>query len=98
MPKLRRTFTREFKIQAVKFVTEQGLCFAEAVRQLGIRHNLLRLWKSKIDAEGTTVVPGECNRSAIDAELVRLRAENQRLQMDRDILRKAAAFFAREST
>jgi transposase len=97
MAKSRRSFTREFKIQAVRLVTEQHDSFAEAA-QLGITENLLRLWKKRLEAEGGGAFPGNGNRSPLEAELERLRAENKRLQIEREILKKAAAFFARESS
>lgn len=98
MAKSRRSFTREFKIQAVRLVTEQHYSFAEAARQLGITENLLRLWKKRLEAGEGGAFPGNGNRSPLEAELERLRAENKRLQIEREILKKAAAFFARESS
>jgi transposase len=97
MTKTRRSFTREFKIQAVKLVTEQGYSYAEAARQLGIRDTQLRLWKKQFDAEPQHAFPGNGNRHPLEAELERLRTENKRLLLERDLLKKAAAFFAKES-
>ncbi len=93
----RRSYTREFKVEAVRLVTEQGRSVAEAARSLGIRDNLLRNWEQALEAEGEQAFPGHGNPPALEEELRRLRAENRRLQMERDILKKAAAFFARES-
>jgi len=93
----RRTYTREFKAEAVKLVTEQGRSIGEAARSLGIRENLLRNWKRALAAEGGQPFPGRGNPPALEDELRRLRAENKRLLMERDILKKATAFFARES-
>jgi len=97
MGQTRRTYTREFKAEAVKLVTEQGRSVAEAARSLGIGENLLRNWKRALAAEGGQLSPGRGNRPALEDELRRLRAENQRLLMERDILKKATAFFAKES-
>jgi transposase len=94
----RRTYTREFKLEAVKLVTEQGRSVAEAARSLGIRENLIRNWKRALEAEGDQAFPGQGHPPALEEELRRLRAENKRLQMERDILKKATAFFARESS
>lgn len=94
--RIRRTFTREYKLQAVQLVTEKGFSYAEAARQLGITDAQIRNWKSQFDAAGTQAFPGRGN--AIDEEVLRLRAENKRLLMERDILKKAAAFFAKECT
>src|SRR5690349_13453022 len=94
----RRTYTHEFKVEAVKLVTEQGRSVAEAAKSLGIRENLIRNWKRDLQAEGEQAVPGPGHPPALEEELRRLRAENRRLQMERDILKKAAAFFAKESS
>ena len=93
-PKTRRTFTREYKLQAVQLVTEKGYSYAEAARRLGITDAQIGNWKKQFDADGSKAIPGRGN--AIDDEVQRLRAENKRLFLERDILKKAAAFFARE--
>jgi transposase len=93
MAKTRRTYTPEFKAEAVKLVTEQGRCFAEAAAHLGITENLLRKGKQNRDAEGDHAFPGKGNLPALQEELRRLHAENKRLQ----ILKKATVFFAKES-
>ena len=100
MPKKRRTFTREFKIEAVKLVTEKGLSIAEAARSLGLHENLLRLWKKSLEKElqgDQPVFPGHGNRPALEQQIHELRLENRRLQMERDILKKATALFAKEA-
>jgi transposase len=97
MGKPRRTFTREFKVEAVKPVTEQGRSFAEAAANLGIAESLLRNWKKNLLDQGDQAFPGKGHLPALEEELRRLRAENKRLQMERDILKKATAFFAKES-
>jgi transposase len=98
MAKPRRTFTPEFKVQAVKLVTEQGESIAEVARDLDLSESLLRGWKQALAVEGDRAFPGHGNVPALEEELRRLRAENKRLQMERDILKKATAFFARESS
>jgi len=97
MGQTRRTYTREFKAEAVKLVTELGRSVAEAARSLGIRENLLRNWRRALQAEGGRASPGRGDLPALEEELRRLRGENQRLLMERDILKKATAFFAKES-
>jgi len=97
MARPRRTYTAEFKGEAVKLVTEQGYSVAEAARSLGIHETLLRSWKQALEAKGPDAFPGQGNLPALEEELRRLRAENKRLQAERDILKKAAAFFAREA-
>ena len=97
MSEARRTFSREFKVAAVKLVTEKGKSVSEAARTLGIAAELLRRWKKALAAEGDQAFPGHGNLPPDDDEVRRLRAENARLRAERDILKKATAFFARES-
>ena len=89
----RRKYSPEFKEEAVALVTEQGYSITEAARNLGIGANLLSRWKREIEQEnnGSRLKAGE------QAELVRLRQEVRRLKMEREILKKAAAFFANET-
>jgi transposase len=89
----RRKFTREFKISAVKLVNEQGYSVPEAARSLGVDQGSIRYWISKFSDEDGVTPTGE---GALKAELQRLRKENARLLMEREILKKAAAFFAKE--
>jgi transposase len=98
MARSRRTYTPEFKNEAVRLVTEQGYAVAEAARSLGLHENLLRSGKQALQAKGQDAFPGQGKLPAIEEELRRLRAENKRLLAERDILKKAAAFFAREAT
>jgi transposase len=98
MARMRRNYTPEFKTEAVKLVTEQGYSVAEAARSLGLRENLIRNWKQALQDQGEQAFPGQGKLPAIEEELRRLRAENKRLLAERDILKKAAAFFAKEAT
>jgi transposase len=88
-----RKHTREFKISAVKLVHEQGYTFVDAAKSLGVDPSSVRGWSKAFAAEAGVVPTGE---GAVQAELRRLRKENARLTMERDILKKATAFFARE--
>jgi transposase len=97
MARPRRTYTAEFKTEAVKLVTDQGYSVAEAARSLGISETLLRSWKQALEAKGAQAFPGQGKLSPFEEENRRLRAENKRLLAERDILKKAAAFFAREA-
>ena len=98
MAKSRRTFTPEFKAQAVKLVTEQGKSVAEVARDLDLSESLLRGWKQALAAEGDRAFPGRGNLPALEEERRRLRPENKRLTMERGILKEATASFARESS
>ena len=97
MAKVRRTYTREFKTEAVKLVTAQGYSVAEAARSLGVHATLLRSWKHALASQGADAFPGQGTPPAVEEELRSLRAENKRLLAERDILKKAAAFFAKEA-
>jgi transposase len=94
MGRPRKSYTAEFKVNAVRLVTDRKLSVAEAARQLGIGENLLRLWKKAFLDRGTDAFPGHGRLSPADEELHRLRAEVARLRAERDLLKKAAAYFA----
>ena len=98
MARKRRTYTPEFKTEAVKLVTERGYSMAEAARSLGIHETLLRSWKLAVAAQGEQAFPGHGNPPPFEEELRRLQAENKRLRAECDILKKAAALFAQEAT
>ena len=97
MTRKRKHYSKQFKIDAVQLVTEQGFDVSEAARNLGIHHSSLRRWKRQLESDGNQAFPGKGNMSAEKQELDRLRKENKRLRMERDILKKATAFFAKES-
>ena len=98
MAKSRRSFTAEFKAQAVKLITGQGKSVAEVARDLDLSESLLRGWKRSLAEGGEKAFPGKGNPPDHEEELRRLRAEVKRLTMERDVLKKATAFFARESS
>ena len=92
----RRNYTREFKIEAVRLVTEDGLGIREAAESLGISANSLRDWKKQLMKEADEAFPGKGKVSSHDEQVRRLKEENRRLRMERDILKKATAFFAND--
>jgi transposase len=94
MARPRSTYTPEFKLRAVKMVTDQKLSVAEAARQLDVGENLLREWRKAFLARGDVAFPGHGSQPPADDEVRRLRAEVQRLKAERDLLKKAAAYFA----
>lgn len=93
----RRKYSREFKIEAVRMFEESDKTASEISRQLGISRNLLYRWRKQLIAEGDEAFPGLGQPRSGDEELHRLRRENARLREERDILKKAVAFFSRES-
>ena len=96
--KKHRKFTEEFRREAVKLVTERGYTLREAAQSLGIRAQLICEWKKRYASAAPTTGEKKSSLSEQerDAELERLRAENKRLLMEREILKKAAAFLANE--
>jgi transposase len=88
----RRNYTDEFKRDAVALVTEHGYSSAEAARSLGINDNLIYKWRKDLQDQeiGKTLKPDERE------ELIRLRKENQQLKIEKEILKKASAYFAKE--
>ena len=93
----RKVYAPEFKLQAVKMITEQKLSVAEVARRLGVTENLLHSWKKAVLKNGADAFPGSGNLTPVEEELRRLRAEVKRLEAERDILKKATAFFATQT-
>ena len=94
----RKQYTREFKQDAVRLVTEQGYNQAEAARNLGIERRLLGRWIKEFQQDEGEAFRGNGKLTSEQEELQRLRQENRRLKMERDILKIATAFFAKESS
>ena len=89
----RRKFNREFKVSAVKLVNEQGYTIPQAAKSLGVDPNCVRYWVKQFSTQPGLAPSGD---GALAAEIQQLRKENARLLIEREILKKAAAFFARE--
>jgi transposase len=92
----RRKFTREFKIEAVRLVTDRGVAVAQAARDLDVAESVLRRWMRELTAIPVAAFPGNGQMRADLVEIAALKKEVARLRAERDILKKAAAFFARE--
>jgi len=93
----RKRYSREFKLEAVKLVLEQNLSLTQASQDLGINPNMLSRWKKQYLEDTNCAFPGNGKLKPRDDELQQLRKENALLREERDILKKAAAFFAKES-
>jgi len=93
----RRKFSREFKFEAVKLVRDRGVSVAQAARDLDVHENVLRKWVRDHEADPASAFPGHGVMRPEQQELERLRRENAKLKAERDILKKAAAYFARDS-
>ena len=90
----RGVYTKEFKEEAVKLVTEAGLSVGETARRLSVGKSTIEYWIRKA-RNGT--LSGQGKSTPEEMEINRLRRENAELRMERDILKKAAAYFAKES-
>ena len=94
----KRTFTEEFNRDAVSLIQREGYTLKDAASRLGIHPSVLGKWKrgfERQEQQGQTEMASA--EESLVAENKRLKAENRRLQLERDILKKATAFFAKES-
>ena len=98
MGKSRRKYSREFKIEAVKQVVVQGRSVASVAEGLGVHPSLLQRWKSQLESEGAFAFPGNGKPSSTDEEVRRLRRELATAQQERDILKKALGYFAKDKS
>ena len=93
----RRQFSKEFKIEAVRLVKERGVSVVQAAKDLDVHENVLRKWVRDVSADAQHAFPGHGHMKPEQAEIARLQKEVAKLKMERDILKKAAAYFAKES-
>jgi transposase len=94
--KKRKTYSREFKLEAVSLITEKGYSIAEASRNLGVEYSVLRRWKKQLADDPQNAFPGKGQLKASDQELRALQRELERVKEERDILKKALAYFAED--
>jgi len=94
---MRRKYTREFKIEAVRLSEKSDKSMVDLAQDLGIHQNTLYKWRRQLLAEGQEAFPGQGNRKASDAEILQLRRELEQAREERDILKKALVFFSKES-
>ena len=92
----RRSFTREFKVEAVRMVVEDGMSQAQVSRELGISRETINRWRKQLQADPEQAFPGHGKLKPRDEELATLRRENNRLQMENDFLKKVSAYFAKD--
>jgi transposase len=93
----RRSFSREFKLEAVRLVSDRGVTVARASRDLGIHENVLRNWLRQYREDPAHAFPGAGQMKPEQAEIAQLKNEIRKLKAERDILKKAAAYFAKDS-
>jgi transposase len=94
----RRKFGREFKIEAVRLIRDRGVSVAQAARDLDVHENVLRKWVRDHAADPAQAFPGHGQIKPEQLEIERLKREVAKLRAERDILKKAAAYFARDVT
>ena len=94
----RRRFTREFKLEAVRLIRDRGVSYAQASEDLKVHPTQLRSWVKAFAADPQQAFPGQGQMKPEQAEIARLKREVLKLKAERDILKKAAAYFAKEST
>jgi transposase len=97
MEKQRKKYARDFKLEAVRLITGQDMTIAQVSKDLGINPGLLGRWKKEFQSDTSQAFPGKGHLKPEEEELRRLRRENALLRQERDILKKATAFFAKES-
>jgi len=98
MGEMRRRFTKEYKVEAVRLATVGDKSLAQVARELGLRPDVLREWKRQFSAAGSPAeaFPGNGRTAGAEEELQRLRREVEQLKQERDFLKKAAAYFAKD--
>ena len=93
----RRKFTREFKLEAVRLIKERGVSYAQAAEDLGVHPTQLRDWAKMFADDPQHAFLGQGQMKPEQLEIARLKREVTKLKAERDILKKAAAYFAKES-
>ena len=93
-----RGFGREFKVEAVRLIRERGVSVAQAARDLDVHENVLRKWVKEFAADPGQAFPGHGQMKPEQLEIEKLRREVTKLKAERDILKKAAAYFAKDVT
>jgi transposase len=93
----RKSYSREFKSNVIRMVCKEGYKVSEVARNLDIHENIIYSWKQKYMKDQEEAFPGKGNLKSSDAYVRQLEQENKRLKDERDILKKAALFFAKDS-
>jgi len=94
--KSRKNYSREFKQEAVRLITEKGYSIAEASRNLGVEYSVLRRWKKQLADDPEHAFPGKGQLKPDDQKLRELERKLKRVTEERDILKKALAYFAED--
>lgn len=92
-----RRYSAEFKREAIRLAEESDQPVAAVARELGLRVNQIYKWKQQLEAKGEAAFPGQGGRPGLEAENASLRRELAAAKEENEILKKAAAYFAKES-
>lgn len=94
--KKRKIYSKEFKQEAVRLITDKEYSIAEASRNLGVEYSVLRRWKKQFEKDPEFAFPGKGRQKPHDEELRQMKKQLERVTEERDILKKALAYFAEE--
>lgn len=94
---IRKQYSKEFKLDAISLVQDQGYSRAEAAKSLGINAGMLGRWIKEFQQEDGQAFRGNGKLTPEQEEIRRLKEENRRLKMEKEILKKATVFFAKET-
>jgi transposase len=97
MGKIQKTYTREFKEEAIRLVQTSGKPIAQIARELGVSDSAIHGWRKELAQHGKDAFPGKGHQTELEEEVRHLKREVERLQQERDILKKAVSIFSRES-
>ena len=97
MAKVQKTYTREFKEEAVRLAQTSGKLITQIARELGISDTSIHQWRKELTEHGSEAFPGSGHQTALEEENRRLKRELERVQQERDILKKVVSIFSRDS-
>jgi len=97
MAKVQKVYTREFKEEAVRLAQTSGKAITQVARELGISDTSIPEWRKELAQHGPEAFPGSGHQTALEEENRRLKRELERVQQERDILKKVVSIFSRES-
>jgi transposase len=97
MAKVQKVYTKEFKEEAVRLAQTSGKPIAQVARELGISDTSIHQWRKELTEHGKEAFPGSGHQTALEEENRRLKRELERVQQEREILKKVLSIFSRES-
>ena len=96
MGKVQKVYTKEFKQEAVRLVQTSGKPITQIARELGVSDSAIHSWRKELTEHGEEAFPGKGHQSALEEEVTRLKRELERVQQERDILKKVVSIFSRD--